>query len=167
MSNTENNLSAAFAGESQANRKYLAFAKAAEKEGKKGVAKLFKVAAAGETVHALSHFEALGGIKDTTENLKTAIAGETYEIETMYPQFMEAAKVEGESKGLASFTRAEKVEEVHQTLFQDALAKLEAGEDVADKDYYICDVCGYPATPEAPERCPICGAPQERFSVVA
>ena len=155
----------AFAGESQANRKYLAFAAKAESEGQAGLAKIFRVAAEGETVHALKHLATMGGVQETLENLKGAIAGETFEIEKMYPGFIAELEVE-ETAAKISFTNAEKVEEVHQKLFQDVLAKLEAGETVADADYYVCGVCGYPAEGEAPEICPICGAPRSQFKKV-
>jgi len=165
MSKTQENLAAAFAGESQANRKYLAFAAKAESEGHLGLAKLFRVAAEGETVHALNHFDALDGVKDTTENLKSAISGETYEIEKMYPQFL-AETEEGEGAAKLSFTRAEKVEEIHQKMFQAALAKLESGEEISESDYYVCGVCGYPSEGEAPDVCSICGAPKVKFGKV-
>ncbi len=158
-------MATAFAGESQANRKYLAFAEKAESEGQAGLAKLFRVAAEGETVHAINHLKALGGVAETAENLKSAIAGETYEIEKMYPEFISAVEAD-ETPAKLSFTRAEKVEEVHQKLFQEALAKLEAGEIVADGDYYVCSVCGFPSAGEAPEICPICGALKDKFKEV-
>ncbi len=162
MSKTQDNLAAAFAGESQANRKYLAYAAKAENEGQLGLAKLFRAAAEGETVHALNHLKAMGGVKETKENLEGAIAGETYEIEKMYPGFI-AELEDTEVAAKISFTNAEKVEEIHQKLFQESLAKLEAGETVADSDYYVCGVCGYPAVGDAPEVCPICGAPKSQF----
>lgn len=165
MSKTLENLAAAFAGESQANRKYLAFAAKAESEGQAGLAKIFRVAAEGETVHALNHLGAMDGVKDTAENLASAIAGETYEIEKMYPQFL-AETEEGDSAAKMSFVRAEKVEEIHQKLFQAAAAKLEAGEEIADADFHVCGVCGYPAEGEAPDACPICGAPKSKFRKV-
>ncbi|NTU66687.1 MAG: rubrerythrin family protein [Candidatus Moranbacteria bacterium] len=163
MSKTQEDLKAAFAGESQANRKYLAFAKKAEEEGKPGLAKLFRVAAEGETVHALNHLQASGGIKSTKENLEAAIAGETYEIEKMYPEFLEDAKAEGIKAAEISFQGALKVEGVHQDLFNLALEKLELGEDVSDEEYYICPVCGYPAIGAAPDNCPVCNTPGEKF----
>jgi rubrerythrin len=163
MSKTEENLKAAFAGESQANRKYLAFAKKAESEGKMGTAKLFRAAAEGETVHALKHLQTLGDVKDTAENLRSALAGETYEIDTMYPEFISQAQEEKESGAELSFENALSVEMIHQKLFRQALQKLEAGEDVSDADYYICPVCGYPAISEVPENCPICHTPKDKF----
>jgi len=166
MAKTDGNLKAAFAGESQANRKYLAFAKKAENEGKTGLAKIFRAAAEGETVHALSHFGVLGEVKESADNLKAAIFGETYEIETMYPQFVADSKEESDDEATMSFSRALKVEEVHRSLFKDALTRLESGEDVLDVDYYVCQVCGYPASPSAPDICPVCGAKKDNFKKV-
>jgi rubrerythrin len=163
MSKTQENLGSAFAGESQANRKYLAFAKKAEAEGKMGLAKLFRAAAEGETVHALNHLRVSKGVKDSKENLAAAIAGETYEIETMYPEFIATAKEENENNADTSFGGALEVEKIHQALFKKAMEKLEAGEDIPEEEYYICPVCGYPALGEAPERCPVCATPKERF----
>jgi rubrerythrin len=164
MSTTQENLKTAFAGESQANRKYLAFAMKAEMDGKPGLAKLFRTAAEGETVHALNHLAVSGEIKSTPENLMAAIAGETYEIDTMYPQFMmEASEGNADESSMLSFVKAEKVEEVHKALFLDAFRNIESGQDVPDSDYYICPVCGYPSLSEAPESCPVCATPKEKF----
>lgn len=165
MSKTQENLATAFAGESQANRKYLAYAEKAENEGKTGLAKLFRVAAEGETVHALNHLRAMQGVKDSLENLEAAISGETYEIEKMYPGFLEEVQ-EGEEDAKRSFSNAKKVEEVHQKLFGEALSKMKGGEDVADGEYFVCSVCGYPALSDAPEVCPVCGAPREKFKKI-
>lgn len=163
MAKTEENLKAAFAGESQANRKYLAFAKKAEEEEKPGLAKLFKVAAEGETIHALNHFKALDGAKSSLENLKAAIEGEDYESEEMYPKFIEEAEKERKETARISFYGANEVEKVHENLFKEALAKLEKDRDLEEKEYFICQVCGYPAVSAAPKKCPVCGAPQEKF----
>ncbi|MFC1866729.1 rubrerythrin family protein [Thermodesulfobacteriota bacterium] len=161
MSKTEKNLMEAFAGESQANRKYLAFAKQAEKEGYPQAAKLFRAAAEAETVHAHSHLRALGGIKDTAENLKEAISGETHEFKSMYPVMIEDAKEEGEKVAERSFAFANSVEEVHAGLYERALENLD---NPADVDcYYVCSVCGYTAETEAPETCPVCGAKAKAF----
>ncbi|HAV11349.1 MAG TPA: rubrerythrin [Candidatus Moranbacteria bacterium] len=157
---TQENLMAAFAGESQANRRYLAFAKVAEKEGKTGLAKLFRVAAEGETVHALAHLENAGKVKSSEDNLKEAIAGETYEFTKMYPQFIDEAKAEERSDAHMGFFRANAVEKTHEKLFSEALEK---GGDIEEKEYFICSVCGHPEIGEAPERCPVCGAPKEKF----
>lgn len=163
MPKTNENLKAAFAGESQANRRYLAFAKAAKKEGKPELAKLFRVAAEGETVHALNHFKAMNGAKSSLKNLKSAIEGEDYENEEMYPQFIKEAKEEGEETARISFYGASEVEKVHENLFKEAEALLEKGQDLEKREYFVCKVCGYPAVNEVPEKCPICGAPQENF----
>ncbi|MGD2270644.1 MAG: rubrerythrin family protein, partial [Desulfobacterales bacterium] len=124
MSKTEENLKDAFAGESQANRKYLAFAKKAESEGHPQVAKLFRAAAEAETVHAHAHLRTLKGIKSTAENLQEAIAGETHEFKSMYPQMIEDATSEDDKAALRSFTYANEVEKVHADLYQKALDNL-------------------------------------------
>ena len=162
MSKTQENLAAAFAGESQANRKYLAYAKKAEDEGQSGLAKLFRVAAEGETVHALNHFRAMEGVKNTKENLEDALNGETYEIDEMYPKFIEEAE-EGENQAKISFDYANKVEKIHQTLFRKMQERMEKGEEIENSDYFVCPVCGFPSANEAPENCPVCGAPKEKF----
>jgi rubrerythrin len=164
MSNTEKNLGDAFAGESQANRKYLAFAKQAEQEGHKQVAKLFRAAAEAETVHAHSHLKTLGGIGKTVDNLKTAIAGETHEFKKMYPEFIEEAKKEGSKSAERSFTYANEVEKIHAALYQKALDNLGKNAEV---DYYVCSVCGMTVEKEPPEKCPVCGAVKKAFFKVS
>ena len=164
MSKTEQNLMEAFAGESQANRKYLAFAKQAEKEGYPQIAKLFRAAAAAETVHAHAHLRALGGIQSTAENLKSAISGETHEFKNMYPGMIAAAKEEGHKEAERSFSYANEVEKIHAGLYEKALKNMDQKEDV---DYYVCSVCGYTAEKEAPDTCPVCGAKSQAFSKVA
>jgi rubrerythrin len=164
MSKTEQNLSDAFAGESQANRKYLAFAKQAEQEGYKPVAKLFRAAAEAETVHAHAHLRTLGGVGKTADNLKTAIAGETHEFKKMYPEFIEIAKKESNKAAERSFNFANEVEKIHAGLYQKALDNL--GKNV-DVDYYVCSVCGMTVEKEAPEKCPVCGAAKKAFFKVS
>lgn len=164
MSGTTQNLMDAFAGESQANRKYLAYAKQAEKEGYHQVAKLFRAAAEAETVHAHTHLKTLGGIKSTTENLKDAIAGETHEFKTMYPAMIETAQKEGEKAAERSFRYANEVEEVHANLYQNALDNMENLEEV---DYYVCSVCGYTCESEPPAKCPVCNAVSKAFFKVS
>ena len=159
-SKTEKNLLDAFAGESQANRRYLAFAKQAEKEGYTQVAKLFRAAAEAETVHAHAHLRTLGGIKNTAENLKEAIYGETFEFTKMYPTMIEDAKEEGNKAAERTFTYANEVEKVHAALYQKALDNLDALEE---KDYYVCSVCGYTCENEPPDKCPVCGAKTSAF----
>ena len=155
MSRVEDMLREAFAGESQANRKYLAFAQKAEKEGHPQVAKLFRAAAEAETVHAHTHLRTLKGVNSTADNLKEAIAGETHEFNSMYPEMIAAAKAAGNKSAERSFTYANEVEKIHADLYQKALDNLDALEEV---DYYICSVCGYTCESEPPEVCPVCGA---------
>jgi len=166
MSKTNDNLETAFAGESQANRKYLFFARKADKEGQGRVARLFRAAAEAETVHALNHFAELGGIGTTRDNLTAAIGGEKYEFTEMYPGFIEQAKTEGITTAARSFGQANKVEEIHHGLFTEALKALEAGEQLSDEPYYVCQVCGNTVLREAPERCPVCGMPRSSFKRV-
>jgi rubrerythrin len=160
MSKTEQNLKDAFAGESQANRKYLAFAEKAKREGYPQVAKLFRAAAEAETVHAHSHLRSLKEVKSTAENLQEAIAGETYEFKSMYPLMIEDAKAENESAAARSFTYANAVEKVHAELYQKALDNLDNLEEV---DYYVCPVCGYTCETAPPDVCPVCGAKAKVF----
>ena len=163
---TENNLKEAFAGESQANRKYLAFSEKADKEGLPQIAKLFRAAAAAETVHAHAHLRVLGGIKSTVENLKAAVGGEHYEFTEMYPKFIEEAKAEGNTQAERSFTFANKVEKVHHGLYEKALKAAEAGNDLEKTDIYICPVCGYTHEGVPPDKCPVCGAPKDKFKKI-
>lgn len=163
MSKTEKNLQDSFAGESQANRKYLAFAKKADNEGYPQAAKLFRAAAAAETVHAHAHLRELGGIKSTKENLEAAIAGETFEFESMYPQMIKEAEEEENKGALRSFNFANAVEKIHADLYKKALDNLGNNEDT---DYYVCDVCGYTAEGEAPDTCPVCNAKKAMFQKI-
>jgi len=164
MSKTEQNLREAFAGESQANRKYLAFGKQADKEGYPQAAKLFRAAAEAETVHAHAHLRVLGEVKGTAENLKAAINGETHEFKEMYPEMIETAKAEGNKAAERSFSYANAVEQVHAKLYQNALQSLD---NPADVDcYYVCSVCGYTIENEAPDTCPVCGAKSKAFARV-
>ncbi|GAB4432903.1 MAG: rubrerythrin family protein [bacterium] len=160
MSNTEKNLKDAFAGESQANKKYLAFAKKAEEEGYQAVAALFRAAAEAETVHAHNHLRELKGIKSTKENLLEAIGGESYEFQQMYPKMIDEAKAEGNNGALRSFNYANEVEKRHAELFKKALENLDKKEK---KTYYVCPVCGNTFEDEAPEKCPICNALSKTF----
>jgi len=161
MSQSEKNLKEAFAGESQANRKYLAFAQQAEKEGHAQVARLFRAAAEAETIHAHSHLRVLGEIKGTAENLQAAIAGETHEFKSMYPEMIRAAEAEGNKGAARSFTYANEVEKVHAALYQKALDSL--GTPAAAVDYYVCSVCGYTCENEPPDSCPVCNAKAKAF----
>ena len=160
MSKSEQHLRDAFAGESQANRKYLAFADKAEKEGYPQIAKLFRAAGAAETVHAHAHLRALGEIGNTADNLKVAVAGETHEFKNMYPEMITDAKEEGNKTAERSFVYANEVEQIHAKLYQDALDNMDSLEDA---DYYVCSVCGMTVEHEAPDTCPVCGAPASAF----
>jgi len=160
---TQENLQGAFAGESQANRKYLAFAKKAEADGFSQVAKLFRAAAAAETIHAHAHLRAMGGVKSTAENLRSAVDGETFEFEQMYPPYIEQARDEGAKAAVISFQNALAVEEVHAGLYKEAFAKVEAGEDMAAATIMVCAICGNTVVGEAPEKCLVCGAPAAKF----
>ena len=163
MSKTEQNLRDAFAGESQANRKYLAFAKKAERDGYPQAAKLFRAAAQAETVHAHAHLKALGEIGSTRENLKVAVAGETHEFKNMYPDMIEEAKAEGNKSAERSFVFANEVEKVHAELYQKAIDNLD---NLEEADYYVCSVCGMTVENEPPDKCPVCGAKASAFSKV-
>lgn len=165
MSKSTENLKAAFAGESQANRKYTAFSRKADEQGHPQVAKLFRAAAAAETVHALSHFRVLGGVLETTENIKAAIEGEDHEVEHMYPEFIQTAVEEGDKKAEATFKWAFEVEKTHRDLFRKALENL--GKETETYDYYVCPVCGHTHERVAPEKCPVCGVSGSRFEKVA
>ena len=166
MPTTEENLQIAFAGESQANRKYLAFARAAEKEGHPQIARLFRAAAEAETIHALAHFQNLGGVGTTLQNLKEAVAGETYEFTEMYPPMVAQATAEGH-RGKTMLGFAGEVEKVHARLFQQALAALEGGKDLSRMEVFLCQVCGDVEFGEPPARCPVCGAPAAKFQKIA
>jgi rubrerythrin len=168
MSKTKENLKAAFAGESQANRKYLAFAKKAADEGYPQIAKLFRAVAEAETVHAHSHLRVLGEIGSTADNLRAAVGGENYEVSSMYPEFMRQAEEEGEKKALTSFHWAIEAEKIHEQMYHEALEALLAGEAAAEgEDYYVCPVCGYTHKGKPPERCPVCNTPGSRFMQVS
>lgn len=164
MSKSEDALKEAFAGESQANRKYLAFAAKADQEGFLQAARLFRAAAEAETVHAHAHLWALKGIKSTKENLQEAIAGETHEFKSMYPEMIETAKAEGNKEAERSFNFANAVEKIHAGLYQQMLDNLEGAKE--SYSYYVCPVCGYTTEKEAPETCPVCGAKGKMFKKV-
>jgi len=158
-SKTLKNLMEAFAGESQANRKYLAYSKKAEKDGKMNAAKLFRAASDAETLHALKHFEVADKIKSTPDNLKDAINGETHEYQNMYPDFLKEAQAEGNKAAIISFTFAMKAEEVHARLYKEALDSLGQTDEVF---YYLCPICGN-IEKVRPEKCSICGFPGSKF----
>lgn len=163
MSKTVTNLKNAFAGESQANRRYLAFARKAEEEGFKQVAKLFRAAAEAETIHALNHLRVMDEIKSTVNNLNTAISGETFEYTKMYPEYLSIAKQEENHRATWSFEVANKVEKVHAGLFSKAVDALKNKKGLEKVDYYVCEVCGHTVEGIAPDKCPICGASKTKF----
>ena len=165
MPNTTENLKVAFAGESQANRKYLAFARQAEKDGYPQIAKVFRAAAEAETLHALAHLSNMGGVGTTLENLRAAVAGETYEFTEMYPPMVEQALAENhKARYMLGF--ANSAEKIHAGLFSQALAALEAGADLSKMDVYLCPVCGDIEFGSPPDKCPICGAPASKFQKI-
>lgn len=165
MPTTNENLAVAFAGESQANRKYLAFARQAEKEGYAQIAKLFRAAAEAETLHAHGHLANMGGIGSTLDNLKAAVKGETYEFSEMYPPMVEQAKQEGH-KAKTMLGWANEAEKVHAGLFRQALEALQSGKDLSQMDVYLCPVCGDVEFGVPPDKCPICGAPKAKYQKV-
>lgn len=163
MSKTTENLKGAFAGESQANRRYLAFARKAEKDGLAQIAKLFRAAAEAETIHALNHLRIAGEVKSTSDNLETAVSGETFEFKTMYPNYLAEAKNEENKQAVWSFDVANKVEQIHADLFSKAIEALKTGEKLAPVNYFVCSVCGNTVEGMAPEKCSVCGAPRAKF----
>jgi rubrerythrin len=162
MTKSEECLKEAFAGESEANRKYLAFAEKADQEGYPQAARLFRAAAEAEAVHASNHLKAMKAVKDTKENLREAIAGETQEFKEMYPAMIVAAKAEGDKAAERTFSYANEVEEIHAGLYHEMMEKLDASKK-EDYPYYVCPVCGMTAEREPPEKCPVCGVKGERF----
>jgi rubrerythrin len=160
---TENNLNDAFAGESKAHMKYLIYSDVAEKNGYSNVAKLFKAISYAEQVHATNHYRNLGMIKGTSENLEDAIQGEHYEVNEMYPVFNEVAKFQKEKGAEMSTKYALEAEVIHEALYKDALAKVEAKKDIEKNDIFVCPVCGYTVVGKAPEKCPVCGTSGASF----
>lgn len=160
---TTDNLMAAFAGESQANRKYLAFANKAEKEGFPNVARLFRIIAEAETIHALKHLETAGKVGSTLENLTAALEGEHYEFEKMYPEFLKMAEEEVQNNAVRSFKLALEAEKVHGDLYAKVKALVEGGKDLGAEDLHLCPVCGWVGSDPVPERCPICNALAKSF----
>jgi rubrerythrin len=165
MKTTKENLMDAFAGESMANRKYLAFAKQAEKDGFKNVASLFRATAEAEAIHALGHFAAMDGVKSTLENLEYAIKGETYETDEMYPPMYEQALKE-DHKAKKMFKWAMEVERVHAALYKLALEAVRTGKDI-DSEVWLCPVCGHLEFKNPPEKCPVCGVPASKYERIA
>jgi rubrerythrin len=163
---TEQNLQQAFAGESQANRRYLFFAEKAEKEGLPQVARLFRAAADAETVHALNHFNAMDGVGSTIDNISAGVIGEHHEFTRMYPPFIEKAAEEKNERAHRSFEWANTVEEIHYNLFQEILKSVKAKQAIKNEPYFVCQVCGNTILGKAPDRCPVCGAPATRFKKI-
>jgi|SRR3990170_1572978 len=166
MSKTDKDLQDAFAGESQANRKYLAFSKKAEQEGHKRAAKMFRAAAAAETIHAHNHLRELGAVKSTRENLDEAINGESYEFQTMYPGMIEDARSEVRQGALRSFEYANAVEKIHAALYRKVLESIEKDKGREAEDFHVCQVCGYTVEGEAPDECPVCKSKKRAFMKV-
>ncbi len=160
---TKENLMDAFAGESQANRKYLAFSRKAEKEGFKNVARMFKAIAEAETVHALKHFEIAGKVNGTLENLEAAAEGEHYEFSEMYPEFIETAKKEEQAAALKTFEYANAAEKVHGGIFNDLKDAVAKGADLEEKEIMLCPVCGWVGMDPVPDKCPICNTAKKAF----
>ena len=160
---TEGNLKAAFAGESQAHMRYLAFADKAEKEGFPNVARLFRAVSFAEQAHATGHFRTLGGIGSTVENLGEAIGGENFEVEEMYPAYLAVGELQTEKSAVRSMNFALTAEKVHAAMYTEARQSVEAGQDIALGTIYICEICGYTVEGAAPDRCPLCNAPKEKF----
>ena len=165
MSSTHDNLKEAFAGESQANQKYRAYAKKAEKDGFPNIARLFRTTAEAERIHAEGHLGSLEGIGPTADNLRAAIDGETYEYTEMYPPMLAQATEDGH-KAKRMFAFAVGAEEVHATLYKKALEAVKAGKDLAETEYFLCPFCGYIEFGQPPEACPICGAKAAAFMQV-
>jgi rubrerythrin len=166
MANTHDNLKAAFAGESQASRKYLYFAEKADKDGQPQVARLFRAASEAETIHARNHLNAMKGIGSVADNLKEAVGGEKYEFTDMYPGFIAQSQAEKNSQAEVSFNWANKVEKVHHGLYEKALKEVQAGKKPEVKAVYVCERCGNTVEGEAPDRCPICGAAKALFKKI-
>ncbi len=163
---TSKNLKEAFAGESQANRRYIAFSQKAAQDGLPNVARLFRAVAESETIHALNHLKAAGGLKSTLENIKEAWKGEKEEYTSMYPMFMDQAKRDANNEALKTFFWANEAEKVHGEFYERALKAVEKGGDVEVGELYICGKCGYTVESKVPDKCPICGAGKEMFQLV-
>lgn len=166
MYKTEANLQTAFAGESQANQRYLFFADRAEKEGYPQVARLFRAAAEAETVHARNHFNAMDGLGSTKDNLMAASMGEHYEFTRMYPPFIATAEEEDNQRARTSFEYANEVEQIHHRLFEEVLKAVNGGQTLENEPYFVCPVCGNTVAGAAPEKCPICGTARDKFKRV-
>jgi len=160
---TEDNLKGAFAGESQAHLKYMTFADAAEKEKLANTARLFRAASFSEQVHATNHLRTLSGIKKTAENLQTAFEGESFEVAEMYPAYIRVGEDQGEKMAVYYFNAAMVAEKVHAGLYKRAKESVDKGKDLGYFPVHVCSVCGFTVEGEAPDKCPVCGSPKEKF----
>jgi rubrerythrin len=160
---TEKSLKEAFAGESQAHMKYLAFSKKADDEGKPNVSRLFKAIAFAEQVHATNHLKALGDLGDTIENLQSGIDGENFEVEEMYPAYDAVAKLQSEKEAIRSIHYAIEAEKIHSAMYTEAKESVKQGKDIEIGDVYICPVCGFTTSSDVPDNCPVCGVPKGKF----
>jgi rubrerythrin len=166
MADTGENLAHAFAGESQANQRYLGFAKQAQEDGYPMIARLFRAAAAAETVHAQNHLQAMGPVGSIPANLHAAMSGEADEFKSMYPEFIENARAEANDEAVETFDWACQVEEIHHGLYEKALEAAEGGGDLPETPMFVCRGCGNTVEGEAPDRCPVCGAPRSFFMTI-
>jgi rubrerythrin len=163
---TDENLTTAFAGESQANRRYLFFAEKADKEGYPQIARLFRAVANAETVHAKNHYNAMDAVGSTYDNLTAAIMGELYEFTQMYPFFIMKAQQEQNERAHRTFKWANEVEQVHHRLFEATLKAVKASEPLKEEAIYVCQVCGNTFNGEAPDNCPVCGSSRKQFKQI-
>jgi len=160
---TESNLESAFAGESMAHMKYQIFADKAEKEGYANIARLLRAVSYAERVHAANHYVALSKLKKSPENLQIAVDGETYEVNEMYPAFKAVAELQKEKMAMRSMRYALEAEKIHADMYRNAKNAVESGKDIKLGEVHICEVCGHTVEGEAPDYCPVCGAPKDRF----
>lgn len=163
---SKKNLKDAFAGESQANRRYTAYSQKAAEEGYSNVSRLFRAIAESETIHAINHLKALGGVNSTLQNVEEALTGEKEEYTSMYPMFMDQAKRDANNEALSTFFWANEAEKVHGDFYERALNSLKNGEDVAVGELYICSKCGFTVENTVPDKCPVCGAAKEMFKLI-
>ncbi|HEX9902500.1 MAG TPA: rubrerythrin family protein [Acidobacteriota bacterium] len=159
----EENLKSAFAGESQAHLKYQVFADKAESEKLPNVARLFRAGSFSEQRHAANHLRAMAGVGKTADNLKAALEGETYEVTKMYPEFIRVAEEQNEKEAVRVNREALEAEKVHAALYQKAIKGLDKGQDLEGTPIHVCGVCGFTVDGEAPDKCPVCGAPKQKF----
>ncbi len=178
---TAANLRNAHGGESMAHMRYIVWGDHARKEGFTNVARLFKAISSAETVHASNHFrelkEQIGdalcasmsvfGLSDTSQNLQGGINGETYEINEMYPTYLETAKFQGEKGAQQSFHYSLSAEKEHAAMFKKAKQFIDSGKDAELGPVHVCLVCGWTHEGDLPEVCPICGVKSDQFKTFA